>query len=71
MTKSLTKNILTIWDRDGNLIAKKRIDKLGKKTLGAMGIKAVNNSTITEWGDSTRRALDEIISSQEVQGLAG
>ena len=71
LTKSLTKNVFTMWDRDGNLIAKKRIDKIGKKTLGAMGVKAVNKSTITEWGDSTRRALDEIISSQEVQGLAG
>lgn len=71
LTKSLTKNVFTMWDRDGNLIAKKRIDKIGQKTLGAMGIKAVNKSTITEWGDSTRRALDEIISSPEVQGLAG
>ena len=71
MTKSLTKNIFTMWDRDGNLIAKKRIDKIGQKSLGAFGIKAVNNNTITEWGNSTRRALEEIISSQEVQGLAG
>ena len=71
MTKSLTKNVFTMWDRDGNLIAKKRIDKIGQKALGAFGVKAVNNNTITEWGNSTRRALDEIISSQEVQGLAG
>ena len=71
MTKSLTKNVFTMWDRDGNLIAKKRIDKIGQKPLGAFGVKAVNKATITEWGDSTRRALDEIISSQEVQGLAG
>lgn len=71
MTKSLTKNVFTMWDRDGNLIAKKRIDKIGQKSLGAFGIKAVNNNTITEWGNSTRRALDEIISSQEIQGLAG
>jgi len=71
MTKAVTKNVFTMWDRDGNIIAKKRIDKMGTKTLGAMGIKAVNDDTINEWGNTTQNALDQIISSKEVMGLAG
>lgn len=62
-TKALSKNILTIWDGSGNKVFTKRVDKLGEKTLGVGGIKAVNEETINEWRDSYNRSLDEIIKS--------
>jgi hypothetical protein len=62
-TKALTKNILTVWDSSGNMVVKKRVDTVGKKTLGVSGFKAVNEETIGEWRDSYSRSLDEIISS--------
>ena len=71
ITKAVSKNVFTMWDRDGNMIAKKRIDKMGTKTLGALGLKAVNADTINEWGDTSRQALEQIILSKEVSGLAG
>ncbi|MDH3973918.1 MAG: hypothetical protein OEV42_06525 [Deltaproteobacteria bacterium] len=69
ITKAVSKNVFTMWDRDGNIIARKRIDKMGTKTLGAMGIKAVNEDTINEWGDTSRQSLEQIILSKEVSGL--
>lgn len=71
MTKAVTKNVFTMWDRDGNLIARRRIDKMGRKPLGSFGVKAVNEDTLTEWGTTSRKSLDEIISSKAIAGLAG
>jgi hypothetical protein len=62
-TKALTKNILTVWDSSGNKVITKRVDKVGNKTLGVGGFKAVNEETINEWRDSYNRSLDEIIKS--------
>ncbi len=62
-TKALTKNILTVWDSSGNMVVKKRVDTVGKKTLGAGGFKAVNDETIKEWRDAYNRSLDQIVSS--------
>lgn len=62
-TKALTKNILTIWDSQGNQVTKKRVDMVGRKTLGVSGMKAVNDKTIGEWHDSFNRSMDKILSS--------
>lgn len=62
-TKAITKNVLTVWDRNGTMVFKKRVDMVGKKTLGAGGIKAVNDQSIGEWTDAYERALDKIIDS--------
>ena len=63
LTKALTKNVLTIWDSNGRQITKKRVDMMGKKTLGFSGVKAVNENTINEWSDSFNRAMDKIMKS--------
>ena len=62
-TKALTKNVLTIWDSNGRLVTKKRVDMMGKRTLGFSGFKAVNENTINEWRDSFNRAMDKIMQS--------
>ncbi|MCK4838945.1 MAG: hypothetical protein KAS94_09070 [Desulfobulbaceae bacterium] len=63
LTKALTKNVLTIWDSNGRQVTKKRVDMMGKKTLGFSGVKAVNENTINEWSDSFNRAMDKIMKS--------
>lgn len=62
-TKALTKNVLTIWNSNGDMVIKERVDMVGKKTLGVSGMKAVNEQTIGEWSDSFSRAMDKIIES--------
>jgi hypothetical protein len=61
--KAITKNVFTVWDSSGKQVFKKRVDTVGKKTLGAGGIKAVNKDTIGEWRNSFNDSLDKIISS--------
>ncbi len=62
-TKAITKNVLTVWDSSGNEVAKKRVDTVGKKTLGAGGVKAVNKETIGEWRSSFESSMDKIVDS--------
>lgn len=62
-TKAITKNVLTVWDSNGKQVIKKRVDTVGKKTLGASGIKAVNKETIGEWRASFNSSMDKIVSS--------
>ncbi len=62
-TKAITKNVLTVWDSNGKQVVKKRVDMVGKKTLGAGGIKAVNQKTIGEWTDSYNTSMDKIVNS--------
>jgi hypothetical protein len=62
-TKAITKNVVTVWDSSGEQVIKKRVDTVGKKTLGASGIKAVNKETIGEWRASFNTSMDKIVSS--------
>ncbi len=62
-TKAITKNVFTAWDRSGKQVIKERVDTVGKKTLGAGGIKAVNKESIKEWRESFNTSMDKIISS--------
>jgi hypothetical protein len=62
-TKAITKNVVTVWDSSGEQVIKKRVDTVGKKTLGASGIKAVNKETIGEWRASFSTSMDKIVSS--------
>lgn len=62
-TKASTKNVFTVWDRSGKQVFKKRVDTVGKKTIGASHVKAVNKETIKEWRDSFNTSLDKIVSS--------
>jgi hypothetical protein len=61
--KAITKNVFTVWDSTGKQAIKKRVDTVGKKTLGAGGIKAVNKDTIGEWRNSYNESLEKIIDS--------
>ncbi len=61
LTKALSKNIVSVWDKNGTKLAMRRVDKMGTKTLGAMGIKAVNETTINEWVDTYKSSFSQIV----------
>ncbi|MBE0595657.1 MAG: hypothetical protein IH614_00145 [Desulfuromonadales bacterium] len=61
LTKAVSKNIVSFWDSEGQKIFFRRIDVQGKKTLGAMGIKAVNQETIGEWTGGYEEALQKML----------
>jgi hypothetical protein len=60
-TKAVSKNIVAFWDKDGQKIFMRRVDMMGNKTLGAMGVKVVNQGTISEWTDSYKRSVTKIM----------
>jgi len=61
-TKAVSKNIITLWDSNGRKILNKRVDMMGTRTIGAYGVKAMNQETVLEWTDSFKRSLDRIFS---------
>jgi hypothetical protein len=61
MTKAVSKNIVSFWDKDGQKIFTRRVDMLGNKPLGAMGLKVVNQETINEWTDTYKRSVTRIV----------
>lgn len=63
MTRAVTNNVFSVWDINGRLHTKKRVDMMGNKPLVLNGFKAVNENTISEWQNSFNRAMDRIIHS--------
>ncbi|MBW6510902.1 MAG: hypothetical protein K0A93_02130 [Desulfuromonadaceae bacterium] len=63
LTRAKTKNIVSFWDKNGDKIFYRRIDMVGKKVLGGLGIKAVNKETINEWTDSYTTSLEKMFKS--------
>lgn len=59
-SKAVSKNIITIWDNNGRKILHKRVDMMGNRTIGAYGVKAMNQDTVLEWTDTFKRSLDKI-----------
>ena len=55
--KAMTKNVFSIYDNAGEKIFKVRLDKVGKKTLGAMGRVFVDADTINQWSNSYNESV--------------
>lgn len=51
-SKALTKNVMSIYDKDGKQVFNDRCDKIGTKSLGAMNHVKVNGETIDQWVDA-------------------
>ncbi|MFA5516953.1 MAG: hypothetical protein WDA20_11765 [Desulfuromonadales bacterium] len=60
ITKAVSKNVVSFWDRKGQKIYFRRIDVQGRKPLGAMGVKAVNRGTIEQWTGGYEEALQKM-----------
>ncbi len=56
-SKPLTKNVISIYDSSGKQVFKGRIDKMGRKTLGAMGNVVVDENTIDHWASAYKDSI--------------
>ena len=61
MSKALTKTVVSIYDQNGLQVAQQRLDARGERTLGAMGMVAVNDGTVDEWVNAYDRSLASMI----------
>jgi hypothetical protein len=61
LTKAVSKNIVSLWDAQGQKVFTRRVDKMGSRTLGAMGVKAVTPETVNEWTGTYLQSLDIIL----------
>ena len=64
-TKPLTKNVISIYDNAGKQEFAGRIDKMGKKTLGAFGAVYVDADTIDYWVESFQDSLAAIYAGRK------
>lgn len=60
--RALAKDVVTVWDRSGNLVFSKRVDETGSGVLGGpYSPIVVNDGTIKQWGEAYIKALDQIL----------
>jgi hypothetical protein len=64
--RALAKDVVTVWDRNGNLVFNKRVDETGEGVLGGpYGPIVVNEGTIKQWGGAYLKALDQIVAEMK------
>jgi hypothetical protein len=64
--RALAKDVVTVWDRNGNLVFSKRVDEQGEGVLGGpYGPIVVNEGTIKQWGGAYLKALDPIFAEMK------
>jgi len=56
-SKPLTKNVVSIFNAAGKQVFKGRLDKMGPKTLGAMGAVFVDADTIDYWANAYKDSI--------------
>lgn len=62
-TKAVSKNVVSFWNKKGEKIYFRRIDVVGRRPIGAMGIKAVNKGTIKQWTWGYETALKKMFAA--------
>jgi hypothetical protein len=59
--RALAKDVVSVWDRSGNLVFNKRVDETGDGVIGGpYGPIVVNEGTIKQWGGAYTKAFDQI-----------
>ena len=59
--RALAKDVVSVWDRNGNLVFNKRIDEMGTGVLGGpYSPVVVNEGTIKQWSGAYVKAFDQI-----------
>lgn len=63
ITKPLTKNLVSVWDKTGQQLFIRRVDRMGSKVIGGMGAKVSISlpAVIESYKDSYKQALDLIL----------
>ena len=60
--RALAKNVVSVWDNNGNLVFFKRVDEQGEGVLGGpYGPIVVNDETIKQWGGAYITGLEQIV----------
>jgi hypothetical protein len=62
-SKSLSKNVIGIFDSGGNQVYRRRADARGSKTLGAFGRVVVDENSIDQWVEAFHKGLTRIFDS--------
>jgi hypothetical protein len=61
LRRALAKNVVSVWDRSGNLVFNKRVDETGSGVLGGpYGPIVVNEGTIKQWGGAYTLGFNQI-----------
>jgi hypothetical protein len=64
--RALAKDVVSVWDRNGNLVFNKRVDETGEGVLGGPYAPiVVNDGTIKQWGGAYFKALDPILAAMK------
>ncbi len=59
--RALAKDVVSVWDRKGNLVFNKRVDETGEGVLGGpYSPIVVNEGTIKQWSGAYIKAFDQI-----------
>ena len=64
-SKPLTKNVVSIFDASGKQVFKGRLDKMGRKTLGAMGAVFVDEETIDHWANAYKDSISAMYAGRK------
>jgi hypothetical protein len=62
-SKSLSKNVIGIFDSGGNQVYRRRADARGSKTLGAFGRVVVDENSIDQWVEAFHKGMTRIFDS--------
>jgi hypothetical protein len=60
VSKALAKNVVTVWDRSGNLVFNQRVDEMGDAVIGGPYVTVVNVGTIKQWSLAYNKSFDQI-----------
>lgn len=61
LRRALAKNVVSVWDRSGNLVFNKRVDETGTGVLGGpYSPIVVNEGTIKQWGGAYTLGFNQI-----------
>lgn len=67
LRRALAKNVVSVWDRNGDLVFNKRVDETGTGVLGGpYGPIVVNEGTIKQWADAYTAGFGKIAQEMKV-----
>lgn len=66
--RALAKNVISVWDRNGDLIFTRRVDDMGSGVLGGpYSPIVVNEGTIKQWGEAYNNSLNQLITQMKAE----
>jgi hypothetical protein len=58
--RALAKDVVSVWDRNGDLIFNKRVDEMSDAVVGGPYVTVVNVGTIKHWAEAYNKGFDQI-----------